>query len=220
MNHPTRIDTVALSIALAVLLTGFGMLCCLWFFGRWPSHVPGLFDYRSATWGDGILLPISAFALAHASRQLPPASGELQWNIAAALAGVTVAAAAQILWLLDPHPRLNWTIPAPHRLNYAGVYHAVFLVAASGLFTVLWVLALRRMRAARPIRASHFRGSGLWIVVALLCTGAFFALLMVDNQAARDTATGQITLVVTAIGVLSLLMLFGWTFRSRRSAAS
>jgi hypothetical protein len=198
------------------LLSGFGVLWCLWRFGNWPSDRPGLFDYRSAVWGDGVLLPVMAFALVYAARRLPTAPAERRWCIAAGGTGILVSSVAQLLWLLDPSPRLNWTLPSPHRLNFAGIYHACFLILATGFFVALWVLTLRRVRVAPS--ASHPlepRWAFAAIGVAALCVAGFFSLLLIDNQAARGTRSSDVTEVLAAgSGVVLLLLLF-WSVKGR-----
>ncbi len=67
----------AVIFGLAVFTFGFGALMLWWFSGSYPSGVPGLFDYRSATWGDGLFLPVFVAALVWTNRKLPTPTGYL-----------------------------------------------------------------------------------------------------------------------------------------------
>ncbi|WP_328502475.1 hypothetical protein OG828_25995 [Streptomyces sp. NBC_00457] len=48
---------------LAIFSSGYVALLLFWSFGDHPSGLPGLFVFRSATWGDGLLLPLLALCL-------------------------------------------------------------------------------------------------------------------------------------------------------------
>jgi len=105
----------------SVALTGFGGLLTLWLVGDWRNDVPGLFDYRSATIGDGFLLPVVVGLLVAALRTplLVRADHERRWGTVAAVAGLMAGAATQAAWLLDDDPAPNWTFPEAHRFNVA-----------------------------------------------------------------------------------------------------
>jgi hypothetical protein len=107
-------DRPALLTGSAVFVSGFGAVWLMWTIGEHAPELPGLTSYQSATWGDGLLLPIASASLVYAIRRLPPAHREVLWCSAAAVLGALTGAATQVFWLLDPSPRLNWTLPAPH----------------------------------------------------------------------------------------------------------
>ena len=48
--------------AFAMFAFGFGTLNLFWHFGTYPDGLPGLYDYRAATWGDGLFLSLGAGA--------------------------------------------------------------------------------------------------------------------------------------------------------------
>jgi hypothetical protein len=48
--------------SIVLLLAGFLAMLAFWEFGSYPAALPGLFHYRSVTWGDGLLLPLVAVA--------------------------------------------------------------------------------------------------------------------------------------------------------------
>jgi hypothetical protein len=186
-------------------------MCTFWAFNLRNSDLPGFTDYLSATWGDGLLLPIAAAAATSAVRSLPPSGGERRLTAWAAATGLGLGAATQILWLLDNQPSLNWTLPAPHHFNAAGVYHAGFLVAASGYAGALTGLLLRRLtstpRTDRPATA---------VMAAKIATAAvvgFTGLLLADNVRSAGTAATRATLAATAAGAAVAVL---WGRRKRR----
>jgi hypothetical protein len=132
----------------------------LWIAGDWKRDVPGLFDYRSATVGDGLLLPALAACLVAGIRALPASPAATRPRrlrasiVGATLAGAALGAGTQALWLLDASPRLNWTLPRPHAFSVAGWYHAAFITLACGTFAGLAMAWVRRTRAAA--RSSGF----------------------------------------------------------------
>ncbi len=156
--------------------TGFGALYLLWRSGRWPG-TPGLFDYASATWGDGLLLPLSAGALVYAATVLPATDVDRQRFVAAGAAAGALGLATQVVSLVDPQPRTDWTLPGPHRFNAAGWYHAAYLVGTSGLFGGLSAVVLGRLSAARGRSASVGRAVGAAGFALAQCAG--FAVLVV-----------------------------------------
>lgn len=50
-------------LALFIMVSGFGMMLFLWNTISYPKDLLGLFDYKAATWGDAICLPIMCFCL-------------------------------------------------------------------------------------------------------------------------------------------------------------
>ena len=197
---------------------GFEVLLAFWLGSRSWSDLPGLFSYRSATVGDGLLLPLFAGALVCTAVLLGPAPGDRRWSGLAAVLGGCVAAATQVLWLLDPDPRLNWTLPEPHHFNAAGWYHAAFLVAASAAVAALSTLVLVRWRhtrqAAPEFAAEALAGSGPFLLLFLGLS--FAALVLVDNVAAQGTLAGRTTTMATALAIailgvmLTALIGFSW----------
>ena len=121
----------------SLFVTGFGALATLSRFYPKPEDVPGLTDYLSATWGDSLLLPTSLAGLVYAYRSLPSVE-DRALVVIGAVGGAAGGVLTQIQWLRDDNPQLNWTLPAAHVFNGAGVYHAVFLTLASSAFGAAW----------------------------------------------------------------------------------
>jgi hypothetical protein len=128
-----------------------------------------------------VLLPVQALALTRLADGLPPAhpssirtspcgsvaapdrpAAEVprarthRLVLTATVLGGASGAAVIVSALLDPAPPPDWTLPRPHHLTASGIWHARFLVGASGLFARLWADLLLRLRALRdrPPQAS------------------------------------------------------------------
>jgi hypothetical protein len=100
MKEPLQIRgflTTGAKAGLATCASGFGVMYGFHKWGTYPLDLPGLFSYRSATWGDGLLLPLCAGALVVAARPLPVSSRETGTVCKAATVGVLVGAGLQAL---------------------------------------------------------------------------------------------------------------------------
>src|SRR5215471_8534913 len=128
----------------AVAAFGFGALLSFHFLYGWTVR-PGLFHYRSATFGDGIFLPLAVGLLLRLARALD--GGRSDWLCAggAAFVGGAAGTIVTLRALADPNPALNWTMPAPGVLNAPGWYHAIFLSLYSALIAGLLGLVLIRL---------------------------------------------------------------------------
>lgn len=167
-------------VAGATLAAGFGVLVVLSLLQPAPAHLPGLWDFASATWGDGVALPLMAGSLTYAVRALPPARREAMLAVLAGLAGGGLGVATQVSWLSADTPRLNWTLPQPHHFTTAGWYHAGFLVAVSAVLAALWTVAL--WRAARAVQLER-RAEGA-LATALAAGVSFVVFLALDAHRA------------------------------------
>jgi hypothetical protein len=194
----------------AVFMTGFGALLIFYALTPHAADLPGLFDYKSATWGDSLALPTMIGALAFATLQLPRVRRERLYAVLAAFGGFLLGAGTQVQWLRDDHPRLNWTLPRPHHFNAAGVYHGLFLTVMCGVTAAMWcVLLLRLANAPRNYKGHREALRGLWL--ALSAGGAFIILLAIDSLPARSTSAGTATLLAAGIGVAAVLGLTVYT---------
>jgi len=202
------------SIAVGSILScGFGVLAILWFMrGIWltdpPAHLKGLFAYPSAYLGDSLLIPAAvALTLAGAS-QLPRTSRDrMLAAFAAALAGL-LAIGTQFLWLIDRNPETNWTFPEPHRFNIAGVWHAMWFVAASA--TLMFAITLLSCRISAALRGNvrntavaMLRSAGPSFALAALFTYAVLATR--DSLASTFSARSSLLAIGTAAVALLLL---------------
>jgi hypothetical protein len=190
----------ALVAAAVVWVCGFGGL--LVFFLALPrvDALPGLFDFASATWGDGLALPIMAGSLVYAIARLSVVRREHVVASVMGSLGVLLGAGTQVQWLLDDAPQGNWTFPRAHHFNAAGWYHAGFLTVMSAVTAVLWTLPLLRL-ARRPVGGSGARASAAVAVgVAFVAAASFAVLLGIDAAPKQATASSVATAVATTAG--------------------
>jgi MFS family permease len=184
-------DRQAILAGAGIFAAGFGTINLLWWLGTWPTDLPGLWTYRSATIGDGVLLPVAAAMLVAAGARLPPAPHEPSAVAIASVLGAAVGAVVVLLWLFTPDPQLNWQQSVPHQFNVAGWYHAGFLVLASGFFAGA---AMRLLWRARAQRATHLEQVEAMLhspaaVILLVCGLGFAGLLALDCAPARTTTS-------------------------------
>jgi hypothetical protein len=185
---------------LTLLAAGFVPLLVFQLSGRWPGR-PDLFDYRSATIGDGLLLPLLTAFLVAARGRLPRAAHEKR--IAAGAAAIATALAGWILWnwYQDPHPHTNWTLPRAHHLTFPGYWHTGFFLLAAAALSALTVSLIWRIRRA-PLALRQ------WIAESSLLFGVLFAgfgyigLAVVDDLGAAGTQAGRATAVGIGFGAL------------------
>jgi hypothetical protein len=182
-----------------------------WQIGSRDPHLPGLWDFRSATVGDGLLLPALLGGLMWAAVRLGSAgAGEGRWPFRAALAGATIGVGSQIVWLSDPHPRGNWTFPKAGEFTAAGWYHAAFLVATCGALAASIVFVLIRWRARQRqdagFSAALFSTSApiLFLAIGL----AYVWLLLHDSvdHGVSAASGSSVAGVLLAVAVLIILV--------------
>jgi len=195
-----------------VFVAGFGVMNAFWRLQEQSGGLAGLYDYRSATWGDGLLLPLTAGLLGSAAVLGPSERSGRAWAAAAGCCGFALGAFTQVAWLADPSPGLNWTLPAAHRFNEAGWYHAAFLSCASGYLS--WLLA-------RAVRAAS--GGGVGAMPRFLLAGSamsalgFGWLLAADNSSTADTAASRSTIgVIGAVVGGGVAALVAWSMTRQR----
>lgn len=200
----------ALGAAAAVLVSGFLALNLLFKLGLGQPNLAGLYAFRSATVGDGLLLPLLAYSLVR-SCGLTNGWNRTQRQVATLVILVAAVAgtALQIQWIDNPHPRLNWTFPAPHTFNVPGWYHAAFLVAACSFFGGVATLVLLRIREeanSRP-EAVAARVRSIGAVGVLAPAMAFAGLLAEDNAPATRPEVLPPIAAIATVGLLFLLVL-------------
>lgn len=192
----------------AVLVAGFISLIVLYSAVPHTRVLPGLFDFLSATWGDGVAMPAMTGALVFASGRLPAARRDLLVGTGAGLLGACLGIATQVEWLRNPSPGLNWTLPRPHHFNLAGVYHAVFLTGMCAVAAGLWTLVL--LRFARASGRLTVRRDAIAVSVLAASAGIAFVVLLVADSLPDRSQAGAATATAAGIGV-------GLVLLSRRS---
>ncbi|SDP26677.1 hypothetical protein [Lentzea jiangxiensis] len=176
--------------AAAVMTFGFGVLVAASLLGLGDPTLPSLTSFRSATVGDGLLLPMLAYASVRAATPIRH-RGRV---VLAGVAGCAVGAATQVWWLADPAPRLNWTFPAPGTFNAVGWYHALFLTVACGFFAATAMAALDRARQAVWAPKASAACIGMLFPVF-----AFTGLLALDNDQSAPLLIGLASAVVAVV---------------------
>jgi hypothetical protein len=190
----------AIGAAAAVFSLGFGMLAVASALGMGEPAQPGLFTFRAATVGDGMLLPLLAYSLVRSCEPVRHWSRVTRRAVAlGATVGVIAGAVSQASWLANPHPKVNWTFPSAGTFNGVGWYHAAFLVIASGFFAGATIAAVARLRKARS--GSSVRSIG--VLGTLVPALGFVALLGEDNGADLIVVMAEVVaLALVATGVL------------------
>jgi len=166
-----------------------------------PGAEKGLDAYLSATWGDAILLPTLAAGLTLVIQERRCRSRRLEFLGAAF--GLVGGTSVVLSWVLDPHPDVNWTTPAPHQLSAPGWYHGIFLITAATLSG--WAFA--RALTGHRIGTGALARAGATLIVGSVAM--FMVLLVLDNAnvptaGARGTLLGMLGALV-GLGGLVLL---------------
>jgi hypothetical protein len=197
----------ALLVALIVLVSGFGALNVASVIMNYSPKLRGLYSYRSAALGDGLLLPLWAYGLARAAAVQERWPGRTKIVIGCvALAGGVAGVATQIAWLRSATAAPNWTIPTPHTFNFAGWYHAAFLSVASAVFAALCAALWLRVRRESTVQAlARLRAPGAFTVTCPPL--AFACLLALDNVPTGQDPFHASTFVLPVVTLLILYAL-------------
>lgn len=191
--------------ASAIFLLGFGTLNMFTFLRIGQPHLPGLYTFRAATIGDGLLLPLLAYSLVRSASLRQRITGyEAVFSGAGAFLGMSIGAAVQVYALLDPDTRLDWTFPAPHSYNLPGWYHTCFLIAASGFYGWALGLVLARMREETRYNPeftfNRIRSIG---PMGIFFPGlAFIGLLEEDDLSGTPSVGGIVLATMVAVAVI------------------
>jgi len=197
VGKPSVVATLG---GVVTFVAGFGVLSVWSVCTTTPAGLLRLGDFYSATWGDGLFLPLAVGSLLY----LVAGLGSIGRRSLAGLAAVGLVAGvvSQVAWLVDPAPRLNWTLPEPHHFAAAGWYHAVFLAVLSAVFVALLgavVIGLRKAPAKDVMRSAAF-------TVFLLSMGGFAALVVRDGEAEPFSLAQLATWALVLGGLLGLLL--------------
>jgi hypothetical protein len=221
-----------LLVGVLTLLSGFGVMTLLYtVWGRfdYPS-LRGLFGFGSATIGDALLLPVAAALAAAFHRECDSlsASPGMPWiarawgsrgnallGSAGLLSALVMTGALYAAWLIPADTELNWTIPAPHTMNFYGFWHMAFFAVMFVWFGVFYVRVIRLLAALRS-RAGSERIPQVARAWAL-CNGVFvlqlaFSVLLVYDyrQQVLSTSSGWTWLIGAVVGLLA----YAWVTRS------
>ena len=199
-----RRDMIPLAAGLSLFALGFGVLSVMYAVMDPSPELPGLYSFRSATIGDGVLLPLLMFiSLSSMARFQRIVAPRPRPAIGAGLVGALVGLGTQVQWLRDDHTVLNWTIPHQHEFNAAGWYHAVFLVTACALLTGTATGALLQirdlLRTTGP--ASHSEIWTPYLLGILITIVGFVGLLFLDNAEIGGWGATSLAVVLVLLAV-------------------
>jgi hypothetical protein len=201
--------SVAATVAVTFLICGFGVLNVASAVMSFSPKLRGLYSYRSATLGDGLLLPLLAYGLVRAIAIQESWSRRARLVVTcAAVVGGAAGVATQAVWLTSATTSRNWTIPSPHSFNFAGWYHAAFLSIASALFAALGAgLWLRVHGELTGPALSRLRLPGSFAIT--IPPLAFAGLLALDNGPVGQDPLRASTFIlpVATLFILYVLML-------------
>jgi hypothetical protein len=214
----SRPGRMAITYSAAIFVLGFVAMFVFWEFGSYSPSLAGFPSFRSATWGDGLFLPVQALAIKHITGMLPPRRGHWPERLSAGL-GALLGALVVINSWLDPAPRTNWVMPRPHQFNAAGYWHSGFLIFACAVFAHLWTDFLLRLRSARisglEVRPALNTG---WFALAVGATEGYAALVLIDRTSEAATLAGASSLgALAAAGIVLVVLLALATGRDIRS---
>lgn len=179
-----RLAALPIWLSVGILVFGFGAMNLFWLADRRAAGVPGLYDFRSATIGDALLLPLFVFISSTSIIKFSDiASPRLAVGPTVGALGAALGLASQIQWLVSDDTIPNWTIPQPHQFTAAGWYHAVFLVLASGLIASLLALSILQFRSLSYLSSPDAQAQDWlpYLVGIVVTLGAFGGLLLLDN---------------------------------------
>ena len=208
-------------VAAACLLTGFMTMGAMALVTTPPNGVRPLWTYWSGTIGD-LLLPVIVYGFTQACAVLTPTGlPEVSaGSYVAAGIGATIGALSQAAWLLDPAPRLNWLLIAPHTFSFPGWYHAVYLIITSAYVAgVSWEL-LRRARLAMLASPNQVRAvlGGWGAMATLTAVGIFVLTVVADSLPSQGTSSSRATIAIIVSAPVALLALAAWRLRGAASA--
>jgi hypothetical protein len=187
-----------------------------WLSSKNDPHLRGLWSYPSATYGDGLLLPVLTGTLVGSAWYLsvkPFRKRELWITLIAVCFGFATGYATQVAWLADSRPTLNWTLPRAGHFTSAGRYHAWFLCIMCAVLAALATWLYLQLRAVR--QNTHTPNS---IAVLILIDGLAFVWLAV-----HDSVSGGSVALAGASSVVGLAaavcIVIGLALGLRRSLA-
>lgn len=171
---------------LGVFVFGFGAMNLFWFFSEQTSSLYGLYDYKAATFGDGICLPLLIASLVYyIAINRPIKSRQKNISIIIGTIFAVLAAGWQAEWLINKNTTLNWTLPKQHFFNAAGWYHAVFFIIMffliAMLMTRVWFLRRNSKQPCTQLgeiisyAIIWFSGAGFLYLIALDDLGSKFS---------------------------------------------
>lgn len=211
----TELTSRSITIPLAIMVAGPGVLAAMWWTMDWPEGINGFPAFRSGSIGDALLLPAMVGSLLWLIDRCQPVTTERRWMVVTGIVGAATGALVQWLWWSDPKPPTQWGLAGPRDFTIAGWWHAVFFVSLSTALAVWGTQMLVRVRS----ELEHGNTAQLTTpAFALLVTSllTFCGLLAMDSSptAASQSSTSSLWALAMALAVLLALGAFMWGRRA------
>lgn len=204
MNYYSYLKKGILAAAV-VFFMGFGIMNIFWMNYTGSNELLGLYDYKAATIGDGILLPILIGTIvSYLNKNNVLTTRQRTYSYVVGCIFLVIAIFIQIDWLNNENIELNWTIPKTCYFSCAGWYHAFFFITMffliSMMFTRFW---LTRM-SLRELQKNIF--DKLCSAVIWMAGSGFIFMHVLDDYG--DTYNTIMLLFFTYIFLIILIELF------------
>lgn len=206
VNNTKKALLFSLLTAVLISLCGFGVMNVFWFTSSHDASLLGLYDFRAATIGDGLCLPVivgSSFFILFL-QNLKKNHNRLVFNKTSHFFGgiaAIIAAIVQISWLVSDSTKPNWTIPYAHYFTAAGWYHAFFFVfmffSITVLLTQLWI-------ERKELAGADYSYEEQIALILLWCFGAGFIFLFLID----DYGTEMNYIILLSLASIVLMFLF------------
>lgn len=191
-----------------IVFMGFGMMNIFWINNKDNIDLLGLYDYRAATIGDGIFLPIFIAAMSiylYKNNILNRKQRYYSYIVGGIFAFVGLL--IQLSWILNDDIGLNWTIPRPRHFTIAGWYHAFFFIAMfyyiSMLISRVW-LTRRWLNKRYPTCFDEICFCIMWLA------GSGFLFMFALDDYSYKYAYISLLLVVYAL-IIFIIIVFCFT---------
>ncbi|MDR7330414.1 hypothetical protein [Corynebacterium guangdongense] len=212
-RSPGRRESYVVSVAFAVtaFILGFVVLLALDLTVEPTSGGARVYSFWSTMLGYSLFLPATLASWQLARAQFPPSSAGRLVGVLVGLLAAAVMLYCQAVWILDPDPRPNWTLGAPHSFNLLGWYNTVFTVAVSGIGGFIIGDLLTRLNSGPGVREMPKERRQVALAGLTLGTAglvAFGVTVLLDHVAYLDHFSSQATVITTLLvtGIMILVL--------------
>lgn len=164
---------------LATFVLGFGVMYFFWIKIGTSNGLPGLFDYKAATYGDSICLPFLIGTMVMFTKKNGLISNFQRkkcfiGGIFFAILGIFI----QAEWLINDETKPNWTIPEKNVFNIAGWYHSLFFIVMFFCITYLFL----NVRYIVKEKTENYSFSEKMLLILSVASGALYMLCYVSDD--------------------------------------
>ena len=212
-TSPGRRESYVFSFALAVLafILGFGVLIALDLAMQPTAGGARVYSFWSTMLGYSLFLPGTLASWQLARSQFPPSNTGRRVGVLVGLLAAAVMLYCQAVWILDPNPRPNWTLGAPHSFNLLGWYNTVFTVAVSGIGGYIIGDLLTRLNSGpgtREMPKERRQAALAGLTLGTVGLIAFGVTVLLDHVAYLDHFSSQATVITTLLvtGIVVLVL--------------